>query len=68
MMIQPTQLNGLYLFKALIKSGCEWHGDVISKKWSEALFIPEGVNVERDLEPYTEGVEYMVEDRCIWIA
>lgn len=33
-------IDVLHLFKSLIKDGCEWHGDVLSKKWSECLLIP----------------------------
>ena len=34
-------IEGLELFKRLIKDGCEWRGDILSKKWSEELYIPQ---------------------------
>lgn len=75
MSTQPSQttINGLQLFKSLIKDGCEWHGDVLSRKWSEQLFIPkDGVEeaARRTLESYTEGSDYKWDEsgQAIWIA
>ncbi len=63
-------MNGLYLFKSLIKDGCEWRGDVCSKKWSERVFIPAGLEhqVELTLGAFEDGVEYSREGNWIWIV
>lgn len=63
-------LNGLYLFKSLIKDGCEWHGDVHSQKWSEMLIVPAGLEhqVDLTLSCYEEGVDYRKQLDTIWIA
>lgn len=54
------ELNGLYLFKSLIKDGCKWQGDIMSKNWSESLYIPVGLEeqVELTLSIYDEGKDY----------
>ena len=44
-----TIINSLQLFRSLIKDGCEWHGDIMSRKWSEVLYIPDDVVMERVL-------------------
>lgn len=69
--IDQRTLNGLYLFKALTKDGCEWHGDVFSRKWSECMIVPNehvAAAVSRSLEGYEEGVDYKKEPGCVWIA
>lgn len=65
---EKKQLEGLYLFKSLIKDGCEWHGDICSKHWSECLFIPQGLmhQVELTLSAYSQEV-YKKEDNSVWI-
>ena len=65
-----TELDGLHLFKSLIKDGCEWQGDVFSRKWSECLYVREGSEdaVERTLAAYQEGVDYRREGVAIWIV
>jgi hypothetical protein len=64
-MSENVELNGLYLWKALMKDGCEWHGDVFSKKWAECVIVPANPHVvaavTKTLEAYTEGVDYKVE-------
>ncbi len=71
--MNARQQNGMYLFISLIKDGCEWQGDVFSKKWSECLFFDstDGYvmeRVERTLSAYTEGDDYRIIDNAIWIA
>lgn len=53
-------IDCLYLWKQLIKDGCEWHGDIHSSVYSEELFVPEGVEMHArsTLETYEEGVHY----------
>jgi hypothetical protein len=76
-----AEINGLYLFKSLIKDGCEWHGDVCSKKWSECLIIPTRYStqygdvidatildsVQQTLSAYVEGQDFKIENNMIWI-
>jgi len=61
--------EGLYLFKSLVKDGCEWHGDVISRKWSEQLYIPEGCmnQVLLTVSTYADDT-YQIDGNCVWIA
>jgi hypothetical protein len=69
--MNARQQNGMWLFKSLIKDGCEWHGDVLSKKWSECLIVPDAsvmVKAKRTLMAYVEGNEYSIRDNAIWIA
>jgi hypothetical protein len=73
-------LNGLYLFKSLIKDGCEWRGDVWSSKWSDCLYMTQGDSRRKvllTLANYTEGKDYKLEGNInaatfepvgIWIA
>lgn len=63
-------LNSLFLFKALIKAGCRWEGDVSHRLFSERLFFDEAnrdkvLEVVKDSNPVTE---YKIEDNSIWIA
>ena len=69
-MIPKSQLNGLYLFRSLIKDGCEWHGDIISNKWSECLFYSANIeySVKQTLAAYTENEDYRLENGAIYIA
>jgi len=76
--------QGLFLFKELVKMGCEWQGDVFSKKWSECLILTgDGyslnrvVDVREYLAYYREGIDYKIEGDfdsvpfngvAIWIA
>ena len=62
--------QGLYLFKALIKDGCQWHGDLLSTKWSEQLYVPADVQeaVDETLKAYTEDVDYKMGLHGILIA
>lgn len=66
--VKGVYLDGLYLFKSLIKDGCEWHGDVVGP-WSECLYYPEGLKhqVDATLAAYQEGVNYKREPGCVWI-
>lgn len=52
-------VNGLYLFKSLVKSGAVWEGDVVSKKWSEYLAVPvdRREDVEATLSHWTDDSE-----------
>jgi hypothetical protein len=62
-------MNGLYLFKALMKVGAQWHGDVIRKQWSECLYVtdvPEH-QLKLELEFYEEGKDYKLSNGRIWI-
>lgn len=63
-------MKTLELFRSLIKDGCKWHGDVMSRKWAECLYFDESAsdNVARTLESYTEGVDYRLETGAVWIA
>lgn len=62
--IQSDKINGLELFRSLIKDGCEWQGDVCSNKWSECLYL---INehardaVKRTLRAYNEGTDFELE-------
>ena len=72
-MNSSTQVTGLELFKSLIKDGCEWHGDVVSRKWSECLYVSSSnetiqKRVRTTLERYAEGVDYKRDGDSIWIA
>jgi hypothetical protein len=63
--------QGLYLFKELIKLRCEWQGDIMSKRWSECLFITDDRDipaVEEYLALYREGVDYKRDGNQILIA
>ena len=54
-------IRSLYLFKCLIKDGCEWHGDTVSHRWSEVLTVPPGLDhqVRLTLAAYEEGKDYV---------
>jgi hypothetical protein len=63
-------INGLQLFKSLIKDGCEWHGDVMSRKWAEMLYIPNDVVMARvliTLAAYGD-TDYRLHGYEVWIA
>ena len=64
------ELDSLRLFKRLIKDGCVWHGDVLSRKWSEQLFFndKDAAQVHATLLDYEEGKQYKVEGNSVWIA
>lgn len=69
--IPERDLKGHELFKALIKDGCEWQGDVFHRKWSEALYITPATNmqsVETTLKGYIELEHYLRVDNMIYIA
>jgi hypothetical protein len=65
------ELDGLHLFKSLIKDGCKWEGDVMSNSWSECLIVPDDEFVEQrvqdTLEAYEEGVDYQLDGNAVWI-
>lgn len=72
---EVTHLNGLHIFKGLIKLGCIWRGDIISNKWSEELFLGEDYmtghwdDVVEYLSAYTENVDYKwSKDGTVFIA
>lgn len=64
-------IDSLFLFKALIKDGCTWQGDVSHRKWSENLFFT-AENKDRVMETlstYDMGNDYKLEgDYSVWIA
>lgn len=63
-------LQSLFLFKALIKAGCEFRGNVSHRLWSEQLFIVDKTDpdlVDDALAPYTENVDYRRENDFIYI-
>ena len=74
------QITGLELFVSLIKDGCQWQGDVMSKKWGECLYMVSEHSrqaVNRTLDLYEEGVDFRVEGNrdddskgtlAVWIA
>ena len=67
-------INGLLLFKSLIKDGCVWDGDTMSTKWSECLDVPTDIVEMRARETlalgqYVEGTDYKWQgNHSIWIA
>jgi hypothetical protein len=77
--MDQRKIDGLELFKSLTKDGCEWQGDVFSRKWSECLYAISPFAKEkakRTLEAYKEGIDYQLEGSfesndnavAIWIA
>lgn len=64
-------LQSLALFRSLIKDGCRWDGDIVSKKWSEVLYFDQSYildKVRRTVDGLEEGVDYKIEGLSIWIA
>ena len=67
-------VQGLQLFKSLVKDGCTRQGDVFSRKWSECLYYTEEQwpQVENTLKAYMEGIEYRLEGDhtggAVWIC
>lgn len=64
-MLNAMDVAGLQLFKRLIKDGCRWRGDIVSKKWSEVVFVPPlkehpavHEHILVTLAAYEEGVHY----------
>ena len=64
------RIKGLELFRSLVKDGCTWEGDVLSKKWSECLEFEEGDEdrVKQTLSAYEEGVDYKMDGYSVWIC
>lgn len=62
--------DSLFLFKALIKAGAQWRGDVSHRKWSEQLFFDPSLrdSIERVLAPYDPVNDYKLEACEVWIA
>lgn len=66
-------VQGLHIFKSLIKDGCRWDGDVCSNKWSECLYFTgeQYAAVARTLYAYESGVHFKLEGDesggCVWI-
>ncbi len=67
--------QSLELFKRLVKDGCTWQGDIMSRKWSEELFYsdPHTRNsMDTTLAGYVEGEDYKLEGDAgcgsIWIS
>lgn len=69
-MAADLRTTGLELFRSLIKDGCQWHGDVLSRKWSECLYYDEKIEAQvmQTLYPYEVGVHYKLEDGAVWIC
>lgn len=63
-------LSSLALFKALIKVGCRWEGDISHRLFSERLFFDETARdkVLEAVKEYNSVTEYKIEDNSIWIA
>jgi len=63
-------IDSLFLFKALIKAGCHWQGDVSHRKWSEQLYFSEAdrEKVLNVLGPFDPVNDYKLEDCSVWIA
>lgn len=64
------EIRSLELFKSMIKTGCQWHGDTFSKKWSEVLYFEDNIrdDVLYWLSSYTEGVDYKLDGNSVWIC
>lgn len=62
--------DSLFLFKALIKAGALWQGDVLHRKWSERLYFSEDQRaaIETVLKAYDPVNDYHFEDCSVWIA
>ena len=70
MKTDEQHIRSLELFRSLIKDGCEWHGDVMSLNWSEVLYIPADVVMERvllTLSIHTD-TDYRRDGYEVWIA
>jgi hypothetical protein len=77
MMTEKEQISGLHLTVSLFKDGCEWQGDICSKRWAEYMVVPLNEHVQarvaRTLECYTAGEDYKLEldadgkPAAIWI-
>lgn len=68
-----TDLDHFELFTTLIKDGCQWQGDVMSKKWAEFLHIPDDYCLARvtgtiERRKLVAGTDYRMEPQGIWIA
>ena len=63
-------LNGLSLFKALIKVGCEWRGDISHPLFTERLHFSEtnAEAVAEVLKLFEEDRDYKIEDNSVWIT
>jgi len=57
---EKRHANGMHLTIELFKIGCEWQGDMFSRKWAECLFFAaaQAEEVYREVENYTEGETY----------
>ena len=76
-MTENVEVNGLFLTVSLFKDGCQWEGDIFSKKWAERLIVPLDEHVQarvaRTLEAYTADQDYKLErdangiPAAIWI-
>ena len=66
-MTDKQLIDSLHLFKSLIKDGCLWQGDIMSRKFSECLYVPEGLDhqVEHTLNAYPGAFERRGNE--IWI-
>jgi hypothetical protein len=69
MEIDNTELNGLLLFKELIKDGCKWDGELFTRKYSEALRYDLDIEerVLKTLSHFTEGTDYRIEKQYLMI-
>lgn len=72
MAISEQAVMGLELFKSLIKDGCQWHGDVTSRKWSECLYVTDTHTREKvglTLQRFEEGTHYRWDgEYALWIC
>jgi hypothetical protein len=63
-------LDSLFLFKALVKAGCQWKGDISHRKWSEQLFFCEEdrEKVMEVVKSFNDVNDYKIEDNFVYIA
>ena len=57
-------VNLLSLTINLLKDGCRWEGDTMSRRYAEILIVPDSYIAERitsSLKHYEEGVDYKLE-------
>ena len=69
--LSQETIRSLAMFKTLIKAGCRYEGDTLSRKWSEYLLISidieEHVRELLDIYEFVEGDDFKIENGLIWI-
>lgn len=69
-MSDKDSIQGLELFRDLIKCGASWHGDVLSRKWSECLYFTEDIkeHVQETLARFPAHLYHVDADgHSVWI-